>query len=359
MKGHAEALVGAQFGSEGKGMVAAALAHQYDCHVRTGGPNAGHTYYHDGEKFVGRSIPCGWINPDANLYIGPGAVLDINVFKQELAELQAHDPEIASRLFVDERAVVISLGQHLGEGGVSGNAHRVIGSTGEGVGLARMAKINRDALISTDTAPFACIRVADVAHELADLGVHVANVAHLLYREMEDGHVVLLEGTQGHGLSLTLGPWPYVTSSDTNAAQLASDAGISPSLVRSTILVARTYPIRVAGTSGPLFGETTFEEIGVQPEYTTVTKKMRRVGCWDHHQIQDALEVNHPASLVVTFMDYLFPECKDITNWRALPDDVLVWISRQESVHGCKIIGVGTGPRSYCPIGVQAVSHAG
>lgn len=354
-RGHAVALVGAMYGSEGKGLAAAALANDFDCHVRTGGANAGHTFYHDEQKFVARSIPIGWINSDASIFIGPGAVIDLDVLVAELKMIEDAGYTVRDRLLVDERAIIVSHSQHLAEGGVSGKAHAQIGSTGEGIGMARMSKINRDTLIHIDTMPYRCIRVAEETESFESLGVRTGDVADQLHRHLRDGYKILLEGTQGCGLSLTLGNWPHVTSADTNAAQLASDAGISPTDVSHSILVARTHPIRVAGPSGPLFGETSWEELGLEPEITTVTKKVRRVGQWNPEQVRYSCQVNYPAMLVVTFIDYLWPEAKGITNWRALPEAALEWIKGQEDLIEAPIIAVGTGPNSYCPL----KQHAG
>lgn len=338
----------------GKGLVAAALANDFDCHVRTGGANAGHTFYHDEQKFVARSVPIGWINPDASIYIGPGAVIDLEVFEEELKTIESAGYSIKNRLVVDGRAIIISHAQHLAEGGISGKAHAEIGSTGEGVGMARMSKINRNTLIHTDTAPYACVRVSDKEAVFETMGVVVGDTADLLHRHLREGSKVMLEGTQGSGLSMTLGPWPYVTSADTNAAQFASDAGISPSDVSHSILVARTHPIRVAGPSGPLFQETSWEELGVEPEITTVTKKVRRVGHWNPEQVRYSCQVNYPSMVVVTFIDYLWPEAKGTTNWRALPEAALEWIELQEDLIEAPIIAVGTGPDSYCPLKERA-----
>lgn len=353
-RGHAVALVGAMYGSEGKGLVAAALANDYECHVRTGGPNAGHTFYHDEQKFVARSVPIGWINPEASLFIGPGAVIDATVLLDELEVIENAGYDVRERLVIDTRAILISRSQHLAEGGVQGRAHAQIGSTGEGVGMARMSKINRDALIGTDVAPYTCIRVADEEERFESLGIRTGDTADQLHRYLREGHKILLEGTQGCGLSLTLGDWPHVTSADTNAAQLAADAGISPTDVARSILVARTRPIRVAGKSGPLYGETSWEELGLEPETTTVTKKVRRVGQWNPEQVRYACQVNYPAAVVVTFTDYLWPEVKGCVNWRALPETALEWIKQQEDLIEAPIIAVGTGPSSYCPLRLHA-----
>lgn len=358
LRGHATALVGAQYGSEGKGLVAAKLANLYDCHVRTGGPNAGHTFYYNGQKCVARSVPCGWINPDARLYIGPGAVLDLGVLAQELDEIASVlGEEPMPHLMVDHRATVISMSQHTGEGGVEGKAHKAIGSTGEGVGLARMSRVNRGALIPTDRAPYAFVSAQDRAAILGDLEVEVGDVAAELHRQLQEGAEILLEGTQGSGLSLTLGPWPYCTSTDTNAAQLAADAGISPSDVRETVLVARTYPIRVAGNSGPLAGEISWTDIGQEPEITTVTKKVRRIGTFDLDQVRYAAQVNWPCLLVITFMDYLWPETAGVTDQADFPEEALEWLEWVAAATGCEVMAVGTGPDSLAyPVRVGVVS---
>lgn len=346
MRGEVTALVGAQYGSEGKGLVAAALAPRFGVHVRTGGPNAGHTFWHEERKWVGRSVPCGWVNPEALLLIGPGAVIDLQVLLREVVDIEHFGYNIRDRLLVDERAVLISRSQHMGEGGVGGHAHEAIGSTGEGVGLARMARINRDVLIPPDRAPFNCVRVGDRLREMREHGLRVGDASRELRAQIRLGSNVLLEGTQGSGLSLTLGPWPFCTSTDTNCAQLAADAGISGSEIMQTYLVARTFPIRVAGSSGPLRDEITWEEVGQEPEHTTVTGKVRRVGRWNMAQVIEAAELNHPASLVITFLDYLFPETAGVTDWADLSDDAQEWLSGVEDQAETWIIGVGTGPQT-------------
>ena len=85
-KGKLTVLVGGQYGSEGKGAVAAHVAEDYSVHVRVGSPNAGHTIYWAGEKHVMQSIPCGWINPNAKIVIGRGALLNMKQFMKELEQ---------------------------------------------------------------------------------------------------------------------------------------------------------------------------------------------------------------------------------------------------------------------------------
>lgn len=323
LTGKVVALVGAQLGSEAKGLVVPHIADQFGVHIRTGGPNAGHTIYHQGEKFVGRSIPCGWVNPNASLVIGPGAVIDINVFAEEIAMIEAAGYRIRQRLWVDKNAGIITSAQHKGEGGVQGYAHKAIGSTGEGVGLARIARINRQSILDPHNPLFQFVR-AEESDELLSVVTKFAVIDTVPWVNslIDSGSNVLLEGTQGSGLSLIHGPWPYCTSADTNAGQFAVDAGISPSLITETILVARTFPIRVAGNSGPLPKETTFAAIGQPEETTTVTKKVRRIAEWDSAVVRKAVMLNRPAKIVITFMNYLYPDLPPAEDWAAVEDGI-------------------------------------
>lgn len=345
--GKVVALVGAQAGSEGKGAVAAAIAGDYGVHIRTGGPNAGHTFYHEGRKWVARSIPCGWINPAAKIVIGPGAMIDVALLRKEAEEIEAAGYRIMDRLFVDENASLIDpIRHHTFEGGVSGDAHQLIGSTGEGVGPARMARVARRTFPSD--IPWAKLDLVGDRRDLFKwLHTHSGfDTVNLVNSWIDKGENVLLEGTQGSTLSLTHGPWPYCTSTDTNAGQLAVDAGISPSLVGMTILVVRTFPIRVAGNSGPMYRETTWEALGLEPEVTTVTKKVRRVGLYDGAQVERAVTLNRPAALVLTFADYIDDNVYGITDRKKITEPVWDFIRMVEETSTAQVIALGTGPDS-------------
>lgn len=363
----ATALVGAQYGSEGKGAIAAALADRFDIHVRTGGPNAGHTYYvdkpwadhltHDARdgipermKLVSRQVPVGAKDPNAFLYLGPAAMLDVDLLIQEVDELNKAGIDVRGRLSVDERALVIDpVRHHAEEGGVSGQAHKKIGSTGEGVGLARMAHLNRTALIHRDIAWTHIDHAGDqeIRERLEGEGLSVYNTTRILFESLEAGANVLLEGTQGSGLSSVTGPWPYCTSADTNAGQLCVDAGISPRWLRNVILVARTFPIRVAGNSGPMGNEVDWETVGVEPETTTVTKKVRRVGTWDLELFRTAIRLNGPEpGVFFTFLDYIDPHVTGVTNWEDLTAHALDWVNERTKIEDVVVLGVGTGPDS-------------
>lgn len=348
-RGSVTCLVGAQFGSEGKGAVAAHIAHDYEVHVRTGGPNAGHTVICEGRPWKMRSVPCGWMNGNADLVIGAGAVIDRDVLTEEVEALEDSGYFVSDRLWIDPKAVVISPANRDLEGGTTGLPHKLIGSTGEGVGVARMAHISRGAI----PGPLALTESRHVSDYSWDFG-GIVDTGHLLEQALNAGRHVLLEGTQGMGLSSTHGEWPFVTSHDTSAAQLCADAGLSPLDVADILLVARTFPIRVAGNSGPLFSEVSWEDIGQDEERTTVTNKVRRVGRWDEALFRKAMRINKPTGIALTFADYIDGRVRGKEKLTALVETL---VKSLEESYGIPVFLVGTGPASmvqrYAELGVR------
>lgn len=334
------ALIGGQFGSEGKGVVSAHVADKYGVYVRTGGPNAGHSFVFKNKLYKMQCLPCGWINEDAVLVLGPGAVVNPDVLIREIKMIEEVYPDIRDRILVDERATAL-LPEHVrAEGHTKGEIHQRIGSTGEGVGAARLARIGRD----SDT----CYRMGDVSFPDEYRGMLHPDTPMALRAARRSGVNIMLEGTQGFGLSLTHGFWPYVTSHDTNAAQLCADAGLPPTALTDVVMVARTYPIRVAGNSGPLAGETTWEKMSKHvgkevEERTTVTKLVRRIGEWDETLLDMACTVNDPDEIVLTFLDYLCPECEGATSESELSDKAKSFIDYVERRFESRVHLVGTG----------------
>lgn len=327
----ATALIGAQHGSEGKGVIAAAIAGRFDVAVRTGGPNAGHSLWHDGRVYKMRGVPCAWINPECRLVIGAGAVVDLELLASELRDLPGVE------VIVDTQAVVVNHEMQAAEKGM----WEAIGSTQEGVGAARIAKILRTG------HPL----VQDVEWKAGDPWDRIhpeAHTADLLYQALVDDQEVMLEGTQGAALSLHHGDWPYCTSADTNVAQLLADAGVAPRFLRHTYLVARTFPIRVAGNSGPMARETTWSELGQEEERTTVTNRVRRVGFWDDALYRRAAAINGPCGTFLTFADYLAPELRGTTDYGPfmLKPEIRDLVDYIEETSGAPVLGFGTGPRA-------------
>jgi adenylosuccinate synthase len=344
------AVVGAQYGSEGKGVIVAHLANEFDIHVRVGGPNAGHSlkFGSDNQVFKMQCLPCGWVNPNALLIIGRGGLIDFPQLVIELDQVETVMPGVRSRLIIDSYAGVLSESHHHEEGGVAGELHQRIGSTGHGVGAARHARMSRD--------PSRFTMAYQVAHQYGLNSCLRDNVNECIIGDVRlRGKSCLLEGTQGSGLSLIHGPWPYVTSADTNAAQMAADIGLPPRMVNKTLLVARTYPIRVAGNSGPLENEITWEALSYQlrrpvKEQTTVTKKVRRIAEWDNHLFHRACVLNDPTSIALTFADYVDPTIEGKSNEDDLTVPVRTFISRVQRIAGAPVVFIGTGGERWSVI---------
>ena len=330
------AIVGAQYGSEGKGVIANHLANEYDIHTRTGGPNAGHSFVFKGQVFKMQAIPCGWTNPDALIIIGRGGLLNLDVFQRELEQIKVHYPDIEDRIVIDSRAGILDRCFAEEEGHTQGEIHQRIGSTGEGVGAARVARIGRD------PGRFRLARdVPEISHLLGD-------TVEYLHYAIGRGEKVLLEGTQGSALSMVHGPWPFVTSADTNAGQMLADVGIAPGKLTDVILVARTFPIRVAGNSGPMREEITWDRLTrdlgrpVQ-ERTTVTRKVRRVGRWDPDLIGAAVMLNAPTQIALTFIDYLSSMDSGKTRYEDLSFGGRQFVEYVEQTWETPVTLIGTG----------------
>lgn len=330
-----DTLVGGQYGSEGKGHVVSYLAKDYDLMVRVGGPNAGHTVLHPetGEKVSFYHLPSGALHMEGALVLGPGANININVLRKELEHIDA------ARVLIDPQANIITQADIDGEGGLVGG----IGSTGQGVGAATAGKI-----MSRGKGR---LLVRDLEVVFTELGCRVVETRKVLESAMRDGARVLLEGTQGTGLSLHHGPYPYVTSRDTSVGGTAAEAGIAPSLIDKVYMVCRTNPIRVqspaGGTSGPMAQETTWEEIsrraGVpaevlrQKEMTTTTKRQRRVAEFDWELLYQAALLNRPTDIALTFVDYIAMSNQDARRYEQLTAETHTMIDNIERVTGARV----------------------
>lgn len=347
-RGKLTVLVGGQYGSEGKGAIAAKVANKYDIHVRVGSPNAGHTIYWKGQKHVMQSIPCGWINPDAMIMIGRGALLNMKQFMKELVHIMSYYPNFLDRLMIDEEAGILDERFHRQEGGIHGEMHQRIGSTGEGVGPARVARINRD--------PEQFKQFKDVAEEYGLGKCMTKNTPALLAQSQDSGYSILIEGTQGSALSLLHSNWPYCTSIDTNAAGIISEVGIAPSRVTDVLMVCRTYPIRVHGNSGPMKNEITWDEIvdyngkPIKPEKTTVTKLERRIARWDQDLFNQSCLLNAPTEIALTFADYIDPYLYECDNVERIKSSKPLMDFINAHCLGSKLKYIGTGPHTVVEV---------
>ena len=165
------------------------------------------------------------------------------------------------------------------------------------------------------------------------------------------GRSVVVEGTQGFGLSLYHAEeWPYRTSRDTTAHSFLSEVGVG---VRDfeVIMAVRTYPIRVAGNSGPLPDEVTWEDVQRDSgypysieEFTTTTNRLRRVARFDWKVVNQAVAANAPTQLALHGADYLDYANFRVTEWASLTTSARQFVAGLESKTGVPVAFVGTGP---------------
>ncbi|QXJ40717.1 putative adenylosuccinate synthetase [Curtobacterium phage Parvaparticeps] len=352
-------VAGAQYGSEGKGHVTHQILQRlrHDepisglINVRVAGPNAGHTVYdRAGQKFALRSVPVGAVVPGVVLYVAPGSEIDPDVLYKEILELRAAGHEVP--LYVSPEATILRPKHKYAE--QEADLTGRVGSTGKGIGAARSDRLMRTAERVID-AP-------DVLSQLAQFDVGLAD-PESLYEGDEFGNAlmdqtIVIEGTQGFGLGLHTKNYPQVTSSDARAIDFLGMAGISPWRAGTEVVVylaARVYPIRVAGNSGPMEGETSWEELGLPEEYTTVTQKVRRVGQWDADLIAEAVQANGGGvvRLALTMADQKFPGLRGLNSRKPLEvqqfsldgsHEVGQWIREVEQAAGAQVHMVTTSP---------------
>lgn len=335
--GLVDVIIGGQYGSEGKGHICAHLAPDYDVLVRVGGPNAGHKVAYPEYKYI--QLPSGTqSNPKAEILIGAGATIWIPQITKEIRELCLHP----HRLSIDPQAVIIEESDRAFEGATLG----VIGSTKQGVGAATARKIlGRDGQAHLD-AP---VRLAKDVRELEPF---VRSTGERLERAYASKKRIMLEGTQGTSLSLHHGPWPTVTSRETTASGCLADAGIGPSWVRRVIIVCRTYPIRVGGTSGPMEKQIEFNVISDRSglplsqiqgtEVGSVSGVTRRIGEFEWEQLRRSAVLNGATDVALTFSDYLNGDNQSARRYEQLSTDTKDFISDVERVASAPVSLIST-----------------
>lgn len=330
-------VVGGQYGSEGKGKVSALIAEQesVDICVRCGGPNSGHSFsLHGHGRVLLRQLPTAAILEWPRLLIPAGALVDLAVLRREIETFGLD----ARRVGIDRNAMIIDERDKNTERQL--RLQERLSSTLSGVGAAVARRALREEgvrLVGHIDDPWLKPLITDVGNECN--------------RALDRGQKVLIEGTQGFGLSLYHGEfYPKATSRDTTAAGFLSEVGLSPRRVKEVVLVFRTFPIRVAGDQAGLLREeidweTVQRESGYPTElceYTTVTQKVRRVSRFDWFLARRAFDVNRPTRIAVMGFDYL-----DYGNHRKASLDEL----GDNSARFVQRFGIEIGPITYAGTG--------
>ena len=333
----ATAVLGLQWGDEGKGKIVDHLARHSAAVVRfQGGHNAGHTIYVDGRKVVLHLIPSGILHDGTECLIGNGVVVSPSHLRQEIEMLEAQKVDVRSRLKVSFRCpLLFSCHRLLDLAREQANLSGAIGTTGRGIGPAYEDKIGRRALRICDMfdeklfaerleALFAYhnfilehyyrAKVADFRAELKALLVWrdaflqmADDVSARLDALRKRGADILFEGAQGTMLDIDHGTYPYVTSSNTSIGAIAAGTGFPPAYLNRVLGIVKAYTTRVG--NGP-FPTELHDDAGAHLaekgcEFGATTSRRRRCGWFDAVAVRNAVEINGVSEICLTKLDVL------------------------------------------------------
>ena len=335
------AVIGAQWGDEGKGKIVDLLSERFDIVARfQGGPNAGHTVAIEDKRYALHHVPSGVFRPEVSIVIGNGTVIDLAKLLVELDDLTSAEVKLDGRLFLSDRAhVILPLMQrldHIGESSADDESR--IGTTLRGIGPTYEAKAARWGIRIADLAdrdhleqriqrvldgavgqrireagedPGSAADHATTAHEQwKRLAPFVTDTAMLLNDWIDEGRRVLFEGAQGTLLDLDHGFYPFVTSSNTLAGALCAGLGVAPSVVGGVLGVFKAYATRVGGgpmptelDDGPAGNGERLRKRG--HEFGTTTGRPRRCGWFDGVAARYAHRINRYSGACISLLDVL------------------------------------------------------
>ena len=420
-------VLGAQFGDEGKGKIVDLMTPRFQWVARyQGGHNAGHTVYVSGKKFVLHLIPSGILHPGVTCIIGNGVVVDPQAFLDEIAKLRGQGVAISpDNLRVAENVtLILPLHRELDALRESASTVTAIGTTRRGIGPAYEDKVGRRAirlmdLADLDTLPHKIDRLlahhnalrrglnleeisgAGILQELTALAPQLLPYAETVWRLLDlkrrEGKRILFEGAQGALLDVDHGTYPYVTSSNTVAAQAATGTGMGPSAVGYVLGICKAYTTRVG--QGPFPTEQdneTGRRIGERGrEFGTNTGRPRRCGWFDAVLVRQTVRTCGINGLALTKLDILdgfdsIEVCTGYTldgkeidhlpagegaqarikpvyetiegwkqptanarSWADLPAQAIKYVRRVEELVGCPIALLSTSPEREDTILVQ------
>ena len=327
------AVLGAQWGDEGKGKIVDLLSPQFQLVARyQGGHNAGHTVYVDGTKFVLRLIPSGILHPAVRCVIGNGVVVDPVALFAEVDELERVGIRVDGRLFVSDKAhVILPYHRDLDLYAESRRGDRKIGTTSRGIGpayedktarrgirvgdlldRARLASLVQERVAARNALVTESVLSADevLAQTLTlaeRLRPMVRDVSWMLADAMRQGQTVLFEGAQGTLLDVDHGTYPYVTSSSASIGGVCTGLGVGPKAIGAVLGVLKAYTTRVG--EGP-FPTELHDAIGQRlrdngHEYGAVTGRPRRCGWYDAVAARYGVRINGLDAVALTKLDVL------------------------------------------------------
>ena len=332
------AVVGAQWGDEGKGKIVDLLTPSFSIVARyQGGHNAGHTVFVNGRKFVLHLIPSGILHDGVTCLIGNGVVVDPTALFAEMDTLVREGIDVDGRILVSERAhVILPYHRDIEATAERARGDRRIGTTSRGIGPSYEDKIGRrgvrvrdlgdhdpEGFLARTLRPNVEIRNRicdgeplswttvhqDVMAGWSRLGPLVTDASRYLHEAFRSGRRVLFEGAQGTMLDVDHGTYPYVSSSNATVGGVCTGLGVGPRAIGGVLGIVKAYTTRVG--EGPLPTELTgdagdaLRESG--QEYGASTGRPRRCGWFDAVVARFAVRVNSLDALALTKLDVLDP----------------------------------------------------
>lgn len=347
----AVAVVGAQWGDEGKGKIIDLLAQEADVVARyQGGNNAGHTVVVDGKTYKLHLIPSGILYPGTQCIIGNGVVIDPFVLWDEMENLVQQGVDISGLKLSENAHLIMPYHRVLDKLEEAHRGDKKIGTTGRGIGPAYVDKVGRIGIRLGDILDEAFLTellevilpqknkeiqfyggeplelgkiVEDYFQIGQKLAPYITDTSRLLNEAIAVGRKVLLEGAQGTLLDIDHGTYPYVTSSSPIAGGATIGLGIGPTKIKKVVGVVKAYTTRVG--EGP-FPTELHDEDGealrnIGAEFGTTTGRPRRCGWFDSVMVRYAVRVNGLDTLAITKLDVLdqLPKIKICVGYK-LPD---------------------------------------
>lgn len=343
------AVLGAQWGDEGKGKIVDLLSPAFAVVARAqGGHNAGHTVIVGGDEFILHLIPSGILHPGVTCVIGNGVVIDPGALFAEIDALSARGLDTAGRLLVSDRAhVILPYHRDLEAAAENRLGARRIGTTSRGIGPSYEHKAGRFGIRIADLADgrpggrLAALIEANVGERnravagpaldwrsvwWEALGAWerlrplVADTSRHVHDALRAGRPVLFEGAQGTMLDIDHGTYPYVTSSNATIGGVCTGLGVGPGAIDGVLGIVKAYTTRVG--EGPF--PTELDEAGAERlrewgrEYGASTGRPRRCGWFDAVAVRYAVRLNGMTALAMTKLDVLdhFDELRICTGYR-------------------------------------------
>jgi len=338
------AVIGSQWGDEGKGKIVDVLSSEADVVVRfQGGHNAGHTLVIDGTTYKLHLLPSGIVRPGKLSVIGNGVVVDPHALLNEIKTVKTQGLEVThdSLLLAENASLILSVHSIMDQAMEEARGAKKLGTTGRGIGLAYEDKVARRGIRVCDLAypdvlkekiekmldhhnillkgwGAQALSAETLYEELMSVSDEILKYSGVAWKRLDEEHKagkkILFEGAQGHFLDIDHGTYPYVTSSNTVAGSAAAGAGVGPKMIDYVLGITKAYTTRVGTGPFPTEQENADGEMLGQRghEFGTTTGRKRRCGWFDAVLVRQAIKTGGIDGIALTKLDVLdgFDELK-------------------------------------------------